>query len=341
MPDVEDRIDEVLPWHAEQWRQLLAALRAGRLPHALLLHGPQGMGKRAFAGRLVRTLLCASPGEAGAACDRCRSCQLHAAGNHPDYQYLTLLVEDGKQRRDIAIDQVRGLIDFMALTSSFAGRKVVLIEPAERMNRNAANALLKVLEEPPGEAVLVLVSSRPTALPVTVRSRCRQLAFSRPPEDLAAGWLAAHGQSPGDARQLLAVSGGAPLAALEHGASGLLASRKTLLDDLRRLVAGGEDPVEVAERWLAPGDANRLLEAMETLINDLVCLKYGLREPYIANRDLLDGLHALAKTLDLDLLFRLLDGLSVIWRARDGAARVKDESLLTDIAMRWAWAGKA
>ena len=175
-------IPERLPWHRPQWDRIERGIQAGRVPHALLLHGAAGNGKAWFAARLAATLLCRS-GEPP--CGDCESCRFCAAGSHPDR--LDVGVE--KDRREIVVDQIRDLIHTVGLTARLGGRKVVTVDHAERMNRHAANTLLKTLEDPPGETVFLLVSSNHALLLATIRSRCQMIGFPVADRDTALEWL--------------------------------------------------------------------------------------------------------------------------------------------------------
>lgn len=194
-----------------------------RLPHAVLLKGPQGVGKLDFALNLAQSLLCENPRADGLACDACPSCHWFQQETHPDFKCLmpeslteTEAEEDegGKKKkasRQISVDQVRGLSDFASLSAHRGGRKVVLVYPAEAMNLNAANALLKTLEEPPPQLLIILVSHKPQQLLPTILSRCLSLAAPMPSADESLAWLSARGiKNPGIA---LAQAGFAPLAA--------------------------------------------------------------------------------------------------------------------------------
>ena len=177
-------IPERLPWHHPQWERIERSIRAGRVPHALLLHGAAGNGKAWFAARLAATLLCRS-GEPP--CGECESCRFCAAGSHPDR--LDVGVE--KDRREIVVDQIRDLIHTVGLTARLGGYKVVTVDHAERMNRHAANTLLKTLEDPPGATVFLLVSSNHALLLATIRSRCQMIGFPVADRDVALEWLRA------------------------------------------------------------------------------------------------------------------------------------------------------
>jgi DNA polymerase-3 subunit delta' len=226
-----------LPWHEEAFQSLVEA--KSRLPHAMLLHGPRGIGKLAFARALAQTLLCERPGADGAACGRCAACGWFEGGQHPDYRQVepAALAESEAEEADkkstiISVQQVRVLADFVNMSSHRGGFKIVVIHPADALNVNAANALLKVLEEPPSLTCFMLVAHRPHQLPVTVRSRCRSIPLNPPAAELAAAWLNQHGAKQPDLA--LAVTGNAPLLALELNASGWWGKRGALLRQLAR-----------------------------------------------------------------------------------------------------------
>ncbi len=207
------------PWHSSDFDALLA--RVGRLPHALLLRGREGIGKLAFAEALARALLCENRRPGKRACGHCAGCAWMEQGSHPDFRRLEPEshaepgeAEEGADRKagsQISVDHVRGLTDFVNVSSHRGGAKVVLIHPAEALNVNAANALLKNLEEPPAQTYFLLVAHRWHQLLPTIRSRCEQVVLGLPARDAARGWLA--GQKLRDADLALAHAGGAPLLA--------------------------------------------------------------------------------------------------------------------------------
>ncbi len=252
--DIETTRIEVphYPWHREAWVRLSAGLE--RLPHALLLHGQPGLGKLAFALRLCRTLLCWQPvvtnDEGLTACGQCKSCRLFAAGTHPDWLRLT----PEEESKPITVDQVRAVIELLAMRPHTAGRQAVLLAPAEAMNVNAANSLLKVLEEPTTESYFVLVSHQPSRLLATVRSRCQNIAFKPPTPPEALAWLMKEAVAPeSEATRLLALAGGSPLTAMQYVREGLHTQCEALLADLKALAAGRADPVTCAARWAELG----------------------------------------------------------------------------------------
>jgi DNA polymerase-3 subunit delta' len=239
-----------LPWQASLWEQVRASRE--RLPHALLLHGARGIGKRHFARALAQSLLCESPEPQGHACGRCDGCLLLAADNHPDLRWLVPALdqplrdeteEDGddsaaqgaakatKASRSILIDQVRAIGEFLALAAHRGGRRVVILAPAEALNGPAANALLKLLEEPPAGAVFVAVTDELDAVLPTVRSRCVLLRAPLPRAEVALAWLQAAGVD--DAEAKLAEAGGAPVGLVLDGEDS-----RSLAPELRERLLG-------------------------------------------------------------------------------------------------------
>jgi len=206
----------LLPWQEEIARDTLA--QRATWPSALLIHGRRGIGKHGLALNYAQALLCESPRPDGVACGTCASCRYAVAGQHPDLMRLTLSEWNADDDafvpvETISIKRIRDLIDFAQVTSHRQRAKVAVIAPAERMNPQAANALLKTLEEPPPGTYLILASDQPGRLPATIRSRCRQQAAPLPDRDAAIAWLTAQGVH--DAPAVLAQAGGAPLLALE------------------------------------------------------------------------------------------------------------------------------
>lgn len=235
-----------LSFQQEAWNRLVGL--AGRAPHALLLHGPEGVGKLQLAERFAQLLLCESAGPRTASCGKCDGCRWFVAGHHPDVRFIepeTLARrpagDDGetsekskaKPSAEIKIDQVRGLADFVNLASHRGGKRIVIVHPAEAMNTPAANALLKSLEEPPASAMFLLVSHRAARLLPTVRSRCVPIAVPLPAADQARAWLEKQGVK--DAGRRLAFAGGAPLRALQDANGG----RGERADQMLQALASG------------------------------------------------------------------------------------------------------
>ena len=224
------------PWQEDAWTRL-QAMRA-RLPHAILFHGPAGIGKADFIEAFAQALLCENVKPDGHACGACASCGWFAQGNHPDYRRVRpealeddvpaaegddAPAEEKKTKsktasKEIKIEQVRALADFMNISTHRQGLRVVVLYPAESLNMPASNALLKTLEEPPPGTVFLLASNGLDRLLPTILSRCRKFALSMPAHADALAWLEAQGVQ--DADGWLREQGGAPLAALAQAETG-------------------------------------------------------------------------------------------------------------------------
>ncbi len=280
------------PWLQSDWKRLVAL--DARLPHALLFAGPPGLGKRDLANALAARSLCDAPDDHGEACGQCSACVLRLSGNHPD---LFLLVPESEREANeaaddvkpdksddaaakakstqIVIEQVRALQRALSVTGHQSARRAIIVDPAEGMNVFTANALLKLLEEPPAGCLFILVSSAPRALLPTIRSRCQVWSFARPAA-LAAG------RDPALA-ELLALCGGLPLAAERLAAAGGAAMLKRFVADLAKLP--GADPLRLAaqwEQWLKSKEALaagfgmvQLTDWMQRWVTDVATLRLG------------------------------------------------------------------
>lgn len=247
------------PWLAEPWQRLADALAGGRLHHALLIAAPHGYGKRALADAFAAAALCTRRQSDGHACGTCRGCQLFAVGTHPDLARVGLEVrDDGKLRSEITIEQIRELSARLSKASQFGGLQIALIDPADRQNANAANALLKTLEEPSSATIIALLADAPARVPATIRSRCQRIEVRAPQREEALAWLREQGVAADRAAAALDASLGNPGLALAWLADDTLALRSTCADDLADLARGRRTAAEVAERWADESAATRL-----------------------------------------------------------------------------------
>ncbi len=360
---------EVHPWNASKAAVLARDLK--HLPHALLLAGSAGLGKNALATWLSQLLLCAQPAANGNPCGGCQNCRLFSVGSHPDLHvvqpeaiYKTSDVQGrtsaagaggagaaesliaryalryppadkSKESKDssvIRIDQIRSLIENAQTRPQIAARKAMLLSPADTLNVNAANSLLKLLEEPPPDSYLILVADQPARLPATIRSRCTRVDFHAPNRDAALAWLQSRVQSGSDACLLLGLAGGAPLAAQRLAESDFLAQRATLLDDMEKLVDGQADPLACAARWKTMGAARCLLW-LQGWLSDLIRAAMCAGSGPLQNLDVQTRLQALEKRLDLKQVFRFAESV-----ARDRAllgGPLDEQLLLEDTLIRW------
>ncbi|MEI7444070.1 MAG: DNA polymerase III subunit delta' [Burkholderiales bacterium] len=302
-------IEHELPWHTDLLRRELSGL--DRLPHALLLIGTPGIGKSRYAHALAAALLCESPGADGRACGRCGACGWVAAGTHPDLRVLTREVDDeGKQAREIKIAQVRGLGDFLVVGGHRGGRRVVLIDPADGMNVESSNALLKTLEEPGEGLVFLLVTGRPDAIAPTIRSRCQVRVLEAPAMDVASAWVQGEtGCSPQDAGTWLAMAGGAPLHAATFAEPGRAAAHRAMLEAIASLP---ETPPEVAADALQRADARQWLPLLQRWLMDIARCRAGAEPRYFPA--LARRLAELAGRTDPDALATAGRGLAAQYR---------------------------
>jgi len=329
-----DVLDQsLLPWLEPVWQRLWSAQRAGRLGHALLLAGPAGIGKRLLAARLASALLCARPGEDGAPCGHCPECRLIRAGTHPDWARIEVATgtDDGQE---IRIDQIRELIHGIELTGHRGAHKIVSIAPAEAMNHYAANGLLKTLEEPAAEVLLLLVSEDPSRLPATVRSRCRRVNLPMPPEHQALSWL--RRQLPADEvdpERLLRVAHGAPLRALMLLGGDQLATHIKVVDGLVAVGRGEQDPVTIAGVWQSM-DTALVLRAVSAWVSDLLRLHVDQAASHINHPDRRSELVGLAASVSARDTHRYLQ--SVLKAVAQAGTSVNKRMLFESLLARWA-----
>ena len=313
------------PWNRPQAEQLMSTPQ--RLSHALLLTGPAGLGKTTFGLHLAQWLLCTQPAPIGA-CDDCHGCRLYRAGNHPDLTRIRPL-EDGKA---ILIDQIRALGEFLHLTPHIAAHKVVVLAPAEAMNLNAANALLKLLEEPPAGSYLILIATQLSRLPATLRSRCTRVEFRPPARDQGLAWLQTQWPHPGEAELLLELAQGAPLRALELAKTDYLQQRLQLMDDIQNLSMGKTEAWACAARWKTLG-AGPCLVWLEAWISSLIKLSMAPGGETGVDVAAKERLQALQKQLNLKHLFQFLERVVESKNLLSGP--LDELLLLEDLLIRW------
>ena len=286
-------------WLEPEIARLRGAYAAGRLPHALLIHEAPGAGGEWLAGWVARLVLCTSPRE-GAPCGHCAACQRAAQEQHPD---LTVIrpVETSTQ---IRIEQVRELAAELTLTAHQGGYKVGILSPADSMNRFAANALLKTLEEPPQATLLILVASQPSRLPPTILSRCQRVRVRAPQQADAVAWLEA-ARGAGDWERVLAVLGMAPMTAAAADPAAVVEVAAEVRHGLEEAAEGGGDPVATAERW-ARSELPLRLACVENWLTERI---RGRLVGHAVFTEVRAGTHLRGHgdSLDLRQLFGLLD----------------------------------
>ena len=280
---------EYLPWHEKAWKRLAASARS--LHHGMMLSGISGIGKREFSVALAQRLLCGVSEEADP-CGVCQNCKLFVAGTHPDLHVIVSEYEASEGRMEligqysdryqdavargkkanpsplIPVDQIRVLIERFYQSSHISNSRVALILPADRMNANAANALLKLLEEPPAGAYFLLVTDQPGLLPATIRSRCVNEPLDAPTPEQAEKWLGSTFSDTDTATLLTNISTG-PLDIVRDHQKGILQQQLENLKQIDALIGGSADPLALAAQ-MAKQDTSSLLLWMHKLVFDLL-----------------------------------------------------------------------
>lgn len=313
----------IYSWQKKLYQRLMST--KATLPGALLLQGRNGIGKFDFAHTLAQALLCDSPAESGEPCNHCGACNWFKIGGHPDFRLLepeaiSVLTDvagetadqgkttDKKASQYITVAQIRELADFVNLTTHRNGLRIILVHPAETMNINAANALLKTLEEPPPGTLFILVSHQHQRLLPTVRSRCLKISMPNPGRAEALQWL--NGQDVEAADDCLAQSGYAPLSALQLSDQDYQLKRNQILDQLA--VPDRLDPISLAEQ----GEKMELawvLLWMQQWAYDLASINLSSQARFLPK--LSNEMILLAKAVNLLELFRFQQELMTAQRA--------------------------
>lgn len=317
------------PWQLDSWEQVMRQARQQRLPHALLVSGEEGCGKRHFVDVLLGKLLCS--GTKDFACGECKSCLLLEAGTHPGY--LNIGLEE--KARLIKIDQIRVLVDFISKTAQVGDLKIAVIEPAEQMNANAANALLKCLEEPAGSSLIILVSHAPNRLLPTIRSRCQVIPMLKPGENDADKWLAAFVADTGKRKRLLQLANGNPLLALDYSDREIADLYIAMIGQLSELQSGQGSLVKIAEQVGKTFDEDLLLwlGLQQRILWQLILAGFNL------SGGVNDELYSLGqmsrKPVFQKRAFKLLDEIQRATHELQGSSNPNQQLLIESLLIRW------
>ncbi len=295
-------------------RLLQRGLATGRTPHAYLFTGPEGIGKRAAAHALAQAVNCQRGDAVDDGCGACQSCRKIARGLHPDVQVIE------PAGATLKIEQVRALEADAALGPYEAKRKVFILDGAEKMTEQAANALLKTLEEPPGRTVIVLLTTTPSALPPTIVSRCQTVTFSAISPETLEAFVVGRGVDRTRARLIVSWSGGSIGRALSQEAASLASTRDLLLEELERAFRDGPAAfIEVAEKLAKDREGlQQMLEVLSAWLRDLMVAKTSRRQEWLVNKDRGEEVARKAEGLTLEAI---LDGLRAVHAAMDGLTR--------------------
>ncbi len=287
-------------WIQAEMATLAAAHQAGRMPHALLIHEAPGSGGDWLAQWTARLVLCQSA--TGAPCRACPSCHRAANAQHPDLLVLQP-IEDSRQ---IRIEQVRELSEELSLTAHQGAYKVAIITPADTLNRFAANALLKTLEEPPARTLLMLVATQPSRLPATILSRCQRVRLKAPGRKEAVSWLEAS-RGGGDWNAVLDTLGEAPMLAADVDPKAVVQVGQEVRRALEDATTGAGDPVATAERW-SRADFPLRLRCIENWLTDRIRSQSG-SDGFLTKVGAAPYPRGTVAVLNMGDLFELVDGV--------------------------------
>jgi DNA polymerase-3 subunit delta' len=342
------------PWQQLLWQHFIGQYEQSRLPHALLLTGQKGIGKWHYANVIADFLLCVSP-KSNLACGQCRSCQLNLVGNHPDKSLI--IPEDGAKL--IKVDQIRHLSSRISNTAQQGGRKLIILGPVEQLNSNAANALLKNLEEPSSDTFFILYSHVFSGVIATIRSRCQLLSLPTPDPHIVIKWLEDQGfghdikvasaaaKTPEDNSTLLGVldlAGQAPLVArslldnsdtterLQSFYDGLLSLQ------LAQQISTNYVDINIAKLWLDI-ELNEIVEWWLQLLQKLVTQPYKERfYPINSPYGFIESMTQLQKQCDqlnMQWLHKFMDKLFLLKKQLLKGANPNKQLLLEELLMDW------
>lgn len=293
-------------WSVKPWQTVSQLIQMQRMPHALLLQGSRGIGKHLFADELAAALLCNSPQQDHHACGQCSGCKLVQAGTHPDLTRVVPVTASNTKSKNpvynIRIDEIRELCSKLNTTSQLGGYRVVIIEQAERILMAAANALLKTLEEPGSDTLIIMVCSKPQRLPVTIRSRCQKLNFPLPTKTESLQWLQQQGVA--DADIALSYAHGAPLLALDYAENHL--DQRQLVSNALLAFSRGESSLSYAAE-LAKLPKDPCLAWLLDWTADLLKLKMPSDQFKLVNEDHRASLQKIANKADSRRCFQFYD----------------------------------
>lgn len=296
---MESAESKILPWQTEQWRFVQKLQETDRLPHALLLTGSSGIGKKSFAKQLGHALLCEQE-EFSVACGQCRQCGFNILDTHPDF-YWVELEEKSKQ---IKIDQIRALVGSLGHTSQQGGYKLAVVSPSETMNVSAANALLKCLEEPAPNTLIILIADIAGQLLPTIRSRCQRIHFSDANHDQLKNWLVPQLSNDVAIDELLIEAYNQPFTALELISNGQIENRQSMNSDFQSLLTKKLSPVGLAEKWLNQDKVDSLTWVAAKLT---AVIRYRMTG---TKSGLDDSWLKMSSNIDVQSLYGLLDSLT-------------------------------
>lgn len=318
----------LLPWLHNNWRHLCDYRTQSRIPQALLITGNKGLGKRQLADQFAYSLLCATPDSHGYSCGHCDSCVLIKAETHPDL----IRIEPAEPGKAIGIDSIRTVIADTQLKPQYDAYRVVLIDPADQLNKPAANAFLKCLEEPGERTVIILITEKPASLPATIISRCQKLAVETPARDTILAWLK---QQKFDINPdvISVMTRNSPLLLKQYADEQYMALRNVCFNEWLAVAKKQANAVNIAENWIKLPQAELLLWLSSWIIDLIKCF-YSTKPDNFYNPDLISLLQELTGQLDLKGLYKLYDLLLASRQRLD--TQINKQLMFEEILIRWS-----
>ena len=318
-----------LPWQIKNWQILQSTYQAEKITHALLLTGIAGIGLKHFTQCFTQGLLCQSNvNNQLQACGMCHICKLCQSASHPDI----LMIKPEASDKNIKLAEIMQVTHFMHLKSHFSNYKIAIIFHADLMNRHAANALLKTLEEPPPQSLFILVSNRKNLLPITIKSRCQNINFTPAFDQETVNWTKTFINEKENAKNLLSAVDGAPLKIKEFLENDILTKKNNVLGDI--LADNHSNPIAIAEKWQSYGIQQVLLWLLQLLV-DMIRIK-SLNQPLKTHEpEKILILQKLIKKLEFKDLLKFYDVLYTAYSLNSATNNYDAKGLLEDIIIAW------
>jgi DNA polymerase III subunit delta' len=326
------------PWVKTQWNRL-SQIPKSNFPHALIVTGMNGLGKLDFCHMLSQSLLCENLRDDGLPCGICPSCQQYHAGSHGDF--LELNPAEGK--KSIGVDQIREMINWINLTHQSKQKKILYIPQAEQMTVQASNALLKTLEEPPADVVIILICEHVKSLIATIRSRCQIIALSKPDEQMINQWIddnysdwkitsANEHYILNNRDVILSLALNAPLKIKQLLTSDELNQRKVIVEHLISIISDKTAPVLISSE-LSKMDIKAVIYWFQLVLFDLVYIHYKMDNKQLINKDYYTKLNSLSAKLNSLLLFELIKELNHYYQFHSSS--LNQQLLLDSYLIKW------
>jgi DNA polymerase III subunit delta' len=318
----------VFPSQQKNWDSLYSYIKQGRIPQALLITGTSGLGKHVLANRFAHSLLCSAPQDNGSYCGVCISCRLIKADTHPDL----IQIKPDEEKKTISINQIRSVVADTYLKPQYEAYRVVIINPADVMTVQAANAFLKCLEEPTERTAFILISDKPNKLPATIISRCQKLSVTLPEKQILYDWLREQGINDNQETLVNLLKGSVLTTQQLTNRGDLLKQRTDCFNDWLTIAKNTGHPAIISEKWQKLPE----MELMNWLISwvvDLIKCKCRINREQLCNQDLIKPLQELAQQLDLKGLYRWYD-LLINSRQRLGT-QINFQIMIEEILVQW------